>query len=78
MCGDRLSRSIERSCGEEGLDLAALFPGCSGASPVDLVGCLDAATRCRHCRLFDAAAGLGVHCDLVDDDVANRSCLPLD
>jgi len=78
VCGAGLPRAIERSCSATGVELAPTFPGCAAGSAEALSTCLDAATRCRHCRLFDAADGLGVNCDVYDDGAVSASCAPLE
>jgi glucose/arabinose dehydrogenase len=76
ICGQKTVRTVERSCDAAGLMHAV--PGCAAATEAELVSCLESVTRCRDCRLHDAAAGLGVNCDLVDDGAGNRSCLPVE
>ena len=78
VCDAGLRHAVERSCSEDGVELAAAFPGCATGSAEELHACLDAATRCRHCRLFDAADVLGVNCDRYDDAAVNASCRPLE
>jgi hypothetical protein len=77
-CGAGLRGAIEKSCSAQGVALAPSFPGCAAGSPEALALCLDTATRCHHCRLFDAADVLGVNCDVYDDGAVDASCAPLE
>jgi hypothetical protein len=80
-CGARSSkvkRAIDRGCERSGVPLSEAFPGCSAGDATELHACVVAAARCQYCRLYDAADGLGMNCDLFDDGVADGSCRPFD
>jgi glucose/arabinose dehydrogenase len=72
----RLARAVSRGC--EGVALGAAFPGCASDAPGELGTCLERASRCRSCRLFDAVDALGANCERYDDGAMNASCGPLE
>lgn len=61
-------------CSARGVDLAAAFPACSAASPIEAATCLARSARCRACRTLDRARMLHDDCDLFDDSLSNASC----
>ena len=79
--GDRLEREAARAAARiarrcDGADLAALFPGdavvTNGVQSV--ADSVDARARCRVCLYLNAADGLSLDCDVVDNGGADESC----
>ena len=56
------TRVIPNSCTKRSVDLQGAFPGCNTADPGTLAQCLDGASQCETCNLFNDADGLGTTC----------------
>jgi hypothetical protein len=70
----KLADAVTGQC--QGVDTDALFPGvCVGTSGSAFVDCMATRARCRACRQAATSAALDGGCDLVDDGVANDSCV---
>jgi hypothetical protein len=65
-----IAKALAKACG--GQDLAALLPGCDGAS--DAAGCVDREVACHACLELSNAGDLRRSCDRFDDGIANGSC----
>ncbi len=72
----KVAATLAQACGDPGLDLTALFPGCGA---VDVAQCLERIVSCRVCAAVARADALGstADCDLFDDGAPNSSCGPL-
>ena len=71
----KLRKRLDKSCAEEGVDLATALGGCGlGGDAASTASCLNTSVRCRSCRSLDLADALYIDCDLFDDAVANLSC----
>jgi len=61
-CGAIAARVIPRACTKPGVDLSLAFPGCGTSDPAALALCLDGASQCETCNLFNGADALGQTC----------------
>jgi cysteine-rich repeat protein len=70
---EKLLHKAAQRC--EGVDLEALFPGCSPSNFLVFAACSIQTTRCRACELLaETNPRLVVDCDFFDDRATNASC----
>ncbi len=71
---NKLAADITKKC--LSVTVATTFPGsCSGAAVGTLAACLTARAKCRMCLAENDADSLSANCELVDDGLANGSCV---
>lgn len=72
---DAIRKAIAKRCVDDGVDLAAAFPGCGTGDGEALHACVLASARCATCTVLDASSeDLNLDCDTFDDGAANASC----
>ncbi len=72
---DPIRKAITTRCVDDGVDIAAAFPGCGTSDGEVLHGCVLAAARCATCTAVNSVSeDLAIDCDTFDDGVSNASC----
>lgn len=71
-CDTKLADTVVKAC--TGVVTSLAIPGCGTNDLFEVKDCVKAAATCRVCLGLNAADGMAVNCDLVDDGTVNASC----